>query len=91
MITSWPTDIDYAFVGTGEVVGEESEEALAEELVVFGVLFEQVDAALGDAVLDFGLRVIGTPPHDAGPKVHAHLRDGLFQVCKEGREGTGHN
>ena len=86
MINSSPTDIDYAFVGTGEVVGVESEEALAEELVVFGVLFQQVDAAFGDAVLDLGLRVLGTPPHDAGPKAHAHLGDGLFQVCNEGRE-----
>ena len=61
----------------------EAEEALAEELVVLGVLLQQVDTTFGDAVLDLGLCVFGTSPHDAGPEVHAHLRNSLFQVCNK--------
>ena len=60
-----------------------AEEALAKELVVFGVFLQQVNTTFGDAVLNLGLRVLGTSPHDAGPEVHTHLGNSLFQVCNK--------
>jgi len=75
-----PNYVEYTFVSSGKGGGVEAEEALAEELVVLGVLLQQVDTTFGDAVLDLGLCVLGTSPHDAGPEVHAHLRNSLFQV-----------
>ena len=75
------TYVENTFIGSGKCGGVKTEEALAEELMILGVFLQQVDPTFGDAVLNLGLRVFGTPPHHTGPEVDVHLRNSFFQVC----------